>query len=212
MRVTSPVRIAFGVAVVAVLAFTACSELPTSPTPRNSLSPDATGPLFGKNKKEKKGKLAEPVLVDALLWKKPVSHRSVHKVIGPKGGTIDLKGGTKIIFPEGALSADVEITATRLAGKIVAFEFEPHGIQFDRPVIVDLPTKNTIVPDLQSLEDIRAAYFPHVSALNPGHGTAIVTEFEPTFVSADKSHIRFSVDHFSGYLVSMGRKGGDSGR
>lgn len=203
MRVTSPVRIAFGLAVVAVLAFTACSELPTAPSPRSSITPDATGPLFGKNKKVK---VTEPVLVDALLWKKPVSHKSATAVIGPEGGTITLKGGTKIVFPAGAVSEDVNITATRLAGKIVAFEFEPHGIQFAQPVVIEVPTRNTKVPDLPSLADIQGAYFPNITALNPGFGTATVTEFEPTFVSADKAWIRFSVDHFSGYLVSMGRK------
>ena len=89
------------------------------------------------------------------------------------------------------------------AGKIVAYDFQPHGTTFAVPVQIEQPTLGTNLMKWTPTQNILGAYF---SSLNQTAGTGEVTEFRPTFVSADKAWIKFTVDHFSGYMVSTGRE------
>ena len=52
---------------------------------------------------------------------------------------------------------------------------------------------------------IEGAYFLAPSALNQTARTAEVAEFQPTTVASDRATIRFTVSHFSGYMLSSGR-------
>lgn len=57
--------------------------------------------------------------------------------IGPAGGTISVTGGTKAVFPEGALDDDVYITVTvevYESEQKIHYIFGPHGTVFNAPV------------------------------------------------------------------------------
>ncbi len=135
--------------------------------------------------------------------------------VGAAGGTIEIPGaGVTVVFPAGAVQAPlgetVQISVTALAGDAVAYDFQPHGIQFAVPVHV-----------LQNLSGTRAAhdplsvgagaYFPDASSLNPLAGTVQVTELRPTFVNLVTGTVDFSIAHFSGYTLSGNKDGGTPG-
>jgi len=52
---------------------------------------------------------------------------------------------------------------------------------------------------------IQGAYFTDPSKLSPDQTLAVVNEFRPTWIEIGKNKLSFTVDHFSGYLVSSGR-------
>jgi len=241
MSLTRHSRIAAGVAVGAIALFAACSDLPVSPTKRSMAGADAdpfystqssdsahaqkeaeeaakkTAHDSAEQAKKaaerakKKSKLVAPMVVDVLEWDHPALQKSESKVIGPHGGTLAIPGGARLVVPQGALSENVTISVTRLAGSIVAYEFEPHGLRFAVPARIEQPTDHTNLHGIGSVWKLTGAYFESVNSLNQDRGTATVTEFEPTFLSWDKKWIKFRIEHFSGYLVSSGRRGGEGG-
>jgi hypothetical protein len=52
---------------------------------------------------------------------------------------------------------------------------------------------------------VEGAYFADASKINAAAGTAVVNEFRPTVLSADRSAVAFTVAHFSGYIMTTGR-------
>lgn len=144
--------------------------------------------------------------VTGLLWTRAATQASVTATIGPNGGSLSITNGIKMVVPKGALSSNVTITITRVAGNVVAYNFAPHGTVFAVPVEISQPTQGTNLSKLPGGANVEGAYFTDLSLLNENAGTADVAEFEPTFVSADKAWIDFTVNHFSGYMVSTGRQ------
>src|SRR5688500_8410621 len=60
---------------------------------------------------------------------------SVSALIGRNGGTIRIKEtGLSIQFPDGALDSPVMVTVTAKAGDMLAYEFLPHGLKFNKNV------------------------------------------------------------------------------
>jgi hypothetical protein len=145
--------------------------------------------------------------VNGLLWTKPVSQMTQSAVIGPAGGSVSIPNGVRLIVPKGAVSTNVTFSVTRLPGTIVAYDFQPHGTTFAQPLTVQQPTLGTNLFKLDPATSIQGAYFLGTSLLNETTGTAAVAEFEPTFVSADKAWVTFTVNHFSGYIIATGRSG-----
>lgn len=146
------------------------------------------------------------VTVDVLQRLTPL-HRNVTKsvTISRKGGTIKLpEGGLTIEIPANAFeSPEITFHITALAGSDVAYDFEPHGLVFTRPINVfqDLKVTSFDKHDAASLE---GAYFADMTSLQ--NGSAKVNEFKDTHVDLKNSKLRFPVDHFSGYLVSSSRR------
>lgn len=137
---------------------------------------------------------------------------SVSAAIGKSGGTIEIReAGLKFIVPSNALvppsrQKTVTITVTALKGNEVAYTFQPHGLQFREPVRIEQEFKGTTAEGNRSLlEGVEGAYFPSVAGLDPVSGVASVLEFRPTSVDVTGSRIKFTVDHFSGYLIASGR-------
>lgn len=137
---------------------------------------------------------------------------SVTGAIGKNGGTIEIpEAGIKVIFPRNALTPPkanqtFDITVTALKGDEVAYTFEPHGLTFREPVIIMQDYRNTqAYRDPLMLSTIEGAYFSALSDLDLVAATAKVSEFRPTDVDVTGSRIRFTVDHFSGYLIASGR-------
>ena len=193
--------IAVGLVTVGFAALAvACGDSPSGPVPRSLTSgADASYSVAG-------AKPEKPTKVKGLTWTKEVSEVTERRVIGPDGGTISIPAGIRITVPKGAVSSPVAFSVTRLAGKVVAYSFEPHGTTFAVPLLIEQPTLGTNLMKLPPVSSIEGAYF---SELNQISGIGVVTEFEPTFVSADKAWIRFTVKHFSGYMVSTGRESDD---
>ena len=67
---------------------------------------------------------------------------TVTRTIGASGGVMEFrKLGASIVFPEGALTETLTIEARAIAGSVVAFEFSPHGIDFDVPVQIRIDSR-----------------------------------------------------------------------
>lgn len=131
--------------------------------------------------------------------------------IGIFGGTIALPGaGLTITVPVGAVLTPTLITVTAVAGNQVAYEFEPHGLQFAVPLLVTQVLDGTSAAG-QSLipGKLFAGYFADLSALNPLDGTALVNEILGVSVNLGHSRATFGIQHFSGYLLGTGE--GDPG-
>lgn len=181
-----------GLAGALAVVIAACADAPTSPsrsvTPTGSASHASSPP--------------PTQVVKGLLWTKAVSEKTVSQTIGPAGGSLSIPAGIKVIVPKGAVSRPVTFSVTRIAGNVVAYDFQPHGTTFAVPIQIEQPTLGTNLMKQPAVKSISGAYF---SWLNQASGTAGVTEFRPTFVAADKAWIKFTVEHFSGYMVSTGR-------
>lgn len=121
----------------------------------------------------------------------PQPRASVTKVLGPKGGSFNF-GPHQLLVPAGALDTNVTITGTAPSNPTVNVEFEPHGLQFKRPVQMTVDYKQCIVPD--SVE-LGVTYM-----LN---GWYAVEKMPSADVRKDKK-ITAITDHFSGYVLTWG--------
>ena len=170
----------------------ACSGEPLAPTAARAARSPATATTDG-------------TVVTALRWSSPVTEASAARTIGPEGGSFSIPNGITVTVPAGAVRTSTAFSVTRLPGSIVAYEFQPHGTTFDVPVQIEHPSRGVDFRKVD-LRSVRAAYFADGSQLDHAAGTAVVTEFRPTSVSLEKGAVRFTVDHFSGYMVSRGRR------
>ena len=66
-----------------------------------------------------------------LLSCKSVPSYSATTVIGSAGGTLTV-GPHTLVVPQGALSSNVTISASTIAGKTVQVHFEPEGLKFSK--------------------------------------------------------------------------------
>ena len=140
--------------------------------------------------------------VTTLAWTKPAKERTASAVIGRAGGVLRIPSGARLVVPAGAVSANVTFRVTQVAGSILAYDFEPHGITFAVPLTLEQPINGTNF-DRFTNPVVRGAYFKDVVQLDQARLKATVDEFRPTGLSIDKKWIRFSIDHFSGYIVAM---------
>jgi hypothetical protein len=129
-------------------------------------------------------------------------------VIGPGGGTIRIpQAGFSITFPAGAVSSATTIRATALEGANVAYDFEPHGIVFAKdPTITQDLGLTEVVRRLLLGPQLEGAYFASDAQLSADAAT--VTETRPADFNLLRLQTSFTVHHFSGYVVSSGKKGG----
>lgn len=159
--------------------------------------------------------------VTVVKRNEPLEHDVVvTERIGRNGGRIVIReAGLVVTFPNGALPLSgprdyVEITVTALAGDQVAYEFEPHGLEFGVPVKLEQDAKHTNVDwrgrggpaARQTGDGATGAYFRDRSALQ-GDGTAVVTEYQETEAASQMngSKFRWNIEHFSGYLLASNR-------
>lgn len=141
------------------------------------------------------------VTVKGLTWKAPASSATATAVIGKNGGTVSL-GEATLTVPAGAVKSSTTFQIIRLPGSIVAYDFEPAGTSFPKPLTLEIKTGGTTLASYANPE-VRGAYFPLASLLNQVLGLARVSEFRNAKLSSDRGTITFTVEHFSGYMVSM---------
>jgi hypothetical protein len=114
------------------------------------------------------------------------------QTVGVRGGTVAIADGPTITIPAGALADDTVITitpTTALEGALSdAYNFEPEGLTFTRPVTITLPFDPTKLAE----------------GAVPGVATSSVSA--PDYVWAestltDETHISAQTMHFSLYLA-----------
>ena len=176
---------------VVVAAF-GCSDLPTAPGVPDPLVRAANTVAALQPSLDLAGGL-----VSVLKWVEPLeSDEVVTEVIGPDGGKIELKNaGFKLHVPKGALDHEVPITVTAVAGELVGFEFQPHGLEFDLPVKAQQKQQKLALPRGQKKGNIFAAYYegPLLSQVEAREILGIeVTEASQSFL----------IWHFSGYVIA----------
>ncbi|WP_284349560.1 hypothetical protein [Roseisolibacter agri] len=199
-----------GLALVALSGLAACADAPSAPRPVATDAPSrgllggVTGVVGGVVGGVVSTVEAILTPVTGMLWSSPVTAVTVSGVIGAQGGSIAIPNGARLIVPAGAVGGPVAFSISRVPGRIVAYEFQPHGIRFAVPVVIEQPLAGINLSGI-STSSIEGAYFADVTALDQTKGSAQVSEFRPTVVLKDRGVVRFTVDHFSGYMVSSGR-------
>jgi hypothetical protein len=184
-------------AIAAVLVFSGCSDS------AGPVGPTATRLISG------------PTQMDVVTWSSPVTcPQSASAEIGVLGGELSLPSlGLTVIVPAFALTTTTTITVTAVPGSQVAYEFQPHGLQFNAPVIVRQSLAGTSAAQQNGAFPgvLYGGYFADVSALNQANGTALVDEILRVSIDRILGTATFSVLHFSGYLLGTGESGPGDG-
>ena len=178
----------------AACAAVACGDrLSTEPTPDGSAAPalarQTTSEVVALLKR------TDP-LPDGL---------SESAIIGPSGGHIQIeRAGLRVDFPRGAVAKPTRITVFALRGSNVAYRFEPHGLVFQEPVTVSQSLKHTAAwknPTLAAA--LQGSYFERL-LVDPTETFARSDERRPGKLKNLSKLLEFTVEHFSGYMVSAG--------
>lgn len=130
--------------------------------------------------------------------------------IGPAGG-VSTDPGTGLTFrvPAGALAENVTITITALAGRPVAYRFDPHGLVFARSATLTQDLRGTTAAS-PSLLPLLGAYFATEQLELTADGLVAVTETVTAVTNPLALTATFPVRHFSGYILASGRAESDS--
>lgn len=194
-----------GVLAVAALALTtACSDSMTAP----SLSPESTrsNGLLGGVGELVGGVVNLLIPVKALTRNTPVSAPMTRSVTFTKaGGVIEIAElGLRVEVPAGAIPRDtMTITVTAQKGDMVAYDFQPHGTKFLKPLVF---RQNLVGTSWGSslLGTLHGGYFKSTSQLNEARNTALLDELLPALIL--NRQVTFDINHFSGYMVSSGKQ------
>ena len=174
---------------LAAVGLGACTaDAPTALSPGDA-SPALLTDLFVKYPLERKSVLPEDVSVSAT--------------IGRQGGRILLADqGFTLVVPRGAVRRDTRFTVTAVAGKMVAYEFEPHGTIFSVALVATQDLGKTVYrPRL--LSSLVAGYFIDRGQLLQRDGTVLLNELLQGVTSPLTGDFKWSIEHFSGYIVAF---------
>jgi hypothetical protein len=141
---------------------------------------------------------------NAVLRTRPLAQPiTVRKTIGRLGGSLSIpEAGITVTVPYGALDRDTEITMTARAGYLLAYDFEPHGVTFNVPLVFRQSLSNTNVGLLSPLA-LKLGYYEDPSLL--GETTALVSEVIGGLTSILTRTFTAPIKHFSGYIIICGR-------
>ena len=183
-------KLARGLSLLALASAVGCSDSPTEPEAFEEwpVDPAVSAVALGRG-----GELADPVTVSA--------------VIGAEGGTIEMpETGLTVIVPKGAVREDLTFTITTVPGDMLAYEFGPHGTEFRKPLRITQRLDLTVWEALGRPGRMEAGYFEGADDLDAEKGEVRVKAFLPVIVDPELQTARFKVKHFSGYMLSTGRK------
>lgn len=197
---------AAAVLALGALAFTAaCSDSMTAPTAapdvkaKNGLIGDVLGTVIGT--------------VNGLLIPAKALSRDVAVPSMTRSFTFTRTGG-KIEIPEVGLRVDVPsdaipgttltITVTVLPGRSVAYDFQPHGTQFKKPLVFRQDLVGTSWDKSDFKGTLTGGYFKDKSQLDLLSGLGLLNELIPLTIKTHEAN--FNINHFSGYMVSSGRQ------
>lgn len=192
---------AASLAALSALAFTAaCSDSLTAPTQ----SSDATrsNGLTGVV-----GALVNSLIpVKALMRSTPVTTTITQSVkFTQAGGSIQIAElGLRLDVPAGAIPRDtMTITVTAVKGAMIAYDFQPHGTTFRKPLVFRQDLAGTTW-GASLIGVLNGGYFKSTSQLDQTTGTATLDELLPAITL--NRQVTFNINHFSGYMVSSGRQ------
>ncbi len=183
----------FGARLLSVFLLAGCASDATGPVaPKATIPPEPSSALLGL------------LPVRGVTRAKPLPKDiKVSAVIGQKGGTITIpEAGLTVVVPPSAVSSNTMFTATALAGRLVAYDFQPHGTNFAVPLQFTQDLRKTSLTATLTAPLLRGAYFEDESRLNQQLGLAFVSELLPATVDLLRFRVSFPIKHFSGYLVS----------
>lgn len=127
--------------------------------------------------------------------------------IGSAGGTISVPGtGFSLVIPRNAVSVPTDFVVTAKAGRLVAYEFEPHGTKFPVALHFVQDLRGTSAGGLLGGLTLGLGYFANSSQLDQQAGTGVVSELLDATVNLLTGQFRADIRHFSGYMVSSGRR------
>jgi hypothetical protein len=188
----------------ALVAVASCStDRSTAPLPRvTSSSETPSSDLLGAVT----GTVTSLISVDGLQRTTPLAAPiTVSKSIGVAGGTLAIpEAGVTVIVPAGALAAPTTITMTARAGSLVAYDFAPHGITFAKPLVFTQQLRGTNATILTA-PFLGLGYYKDASLLTKAGG--LVSELLGGVVNLTSWTFTGSIPHFSGYIVTCGRRG-----
>jgi hypothetical protein len=128
---------------------------------------------------------------------------TVSAVIDSRGGTLTIpEAGLTLVVPRNAVSSKTRFKATALAGRLVAYEFEPHGTKFAVPLKFSQDLRKVTLTGWLTSPLMQGAYFADKSQLDQDDATAVVNELLPATLDLLRFRVSFDINHFSGYLVS----------
>ncbi|MEO7822505.1 MAG: hypothetical protein ABIS15_02780 [Gemmatimonadaceae bacterium] len=136
--------------------------------------------------------------------------RSVSGNIGYWGGTLAIPGSDfTITFPVGALSKSTFITVVSDASGYVSYDMQPHGLRFNKPVIVTQRLRNTEADAIPAGHKIFGAYFEDESLLGGvinGLLNAVEIATSITFLGPDGTPEMqtWLLNHFSRWMLASG--------
>ena len=122
---------------------------------------------------------------------------SVTRVVGTSGGVVSIDGVVTLTIPAGALSQPTSITINVPAGKDVAAEFQPHGLQFNRPVAIAFNLAGTAAEFAGVNDPIGGTYSREL----PRNGRARAQEL--FFLTVSNKVGTLQTSHFSTYEISF---------
>ena len=182
---------------VAMTTFAAaCADAPSAP--RQDAKQPGDAPAFAM--------LSAPATASVLTRLTPLSRPvQASAVIGSEGGTLSLPTtGLTLRVPAGAVNRPTTFTVSAPAGDGVWYDFGPSGAKFAQPLVItqDLRSANLSGVTRSAME---GAYFTDGTRSETSK-TAKVTEVLPVTFNGTGTALSFKVTHFSGYMVSTGRK------
>ncbi|MGI9626372.1 MAG: hypothetical protein ACR2QM_06015 [Longimicrobiales bacterium] len=192
----------------ALLLAVACEDIPTAPAALETEDAvEVPAPSFQLETSDGQA---------ALRWASPLKEDAkVTKEVEDDGGVVAVKPGIELVIPEDALDEETDITIVSRAGEDVAFEFGPHGLEFNRSVTVRIHL-DALENRLDILRSAKMAYHSGLSEsssrIKLGSVTAIyfatqdgkVVQVLQTFdvFVVDGKYLEFETDHFSGYALA----------
>jgi hypothetical protein len=191
MRLTSFRSISFALAAVAMIACNGDNATGVSAVP--AAAKVAPGTAIQTTSIRRLAPLATDVTASA--------------VIGSAGGSFTVPGtGLVVSVAKGAVSAPTTFSATAYAGSTIGYDFAPHQA-FAAAITLTQDFKNTNVKDVLAAGNMpQVAYFADKSLVNWSTGDATVSEMVFSNVDVNGGKVSADVYHFSGYLMSSGRR------
>ncbi len=136
--------------------------------------------------------------------------QSVSAVVGVEGATLLLPGAEfSLTIPAGALSEPTVITVTAKGGLFVAYEMQPHGLRFAKPVIAVQGLRNTSTYGTDAGNSVRSGYLPDGNETIDSNDMAAPAEVEASTTilyglkPVAESH-EWILNHFSRYILISG--------
>jgi hypothetical protein len=125
------------------------------------------------------------------------------------------RAGLRVTFPAGSVPTASNICLTAHAGALLTYDFQPHGLRFARPILVQQDLRRTrAYHDGSVAGTLVAGYLANgVAADVDALGNAQFAETFETSVVDDAgapttrspSRISFQTIHFSGYALASGK-------